>query len=80
MYVKPDYKGRKIGLQLLNTAVSEAFKIPELEQLLLGVATNNPSANRIYEQAGFVEYGFHKGYAKDGDRYTDERMMMLRRT
>ncbi len=80
MYVKPAYKGRKIGFHLLSTAVQLAFEIPAVEQLLLGVMSTNIAANRIYEQAGFVEYGFHKGYTKEEGRYVDERMMMLCRS
>lgn len=79
MYVKPNYKGNGIGLQLLNTTIVEAFKIPELEQLILGVVTNNISANKIYEKAGFQEYGIQRNYFKEGDKYLDQRFMILYR-
>lgn len=77
MYVKPGYKGWKAGLNLLNATIHEAFKIQEMEQILLGVTANNLAALRIYGQAGFTEYGYHKGYTKDSGRYIDERLMIL---
>jgi RimJ/RimL family protein N-acetyltransferase len=79
MYVRTDYSGKGIGLELLNTVIEEAFKIPEIEQLLLGVVAINTSANRIYEQAGFQQYGLLKNYFKAGNAYSDQRLMVLYR-
>jgi ribosomal protein S18 acetylase RimI-like enzyme len=53
LYVKPAYRGRQIGLGLTNAVVHEAFKLPEIDQLVLGVMEGNWSAIRVYEQAGF---------------------------
>jgi RimJ/RimL family protein N-acetyltransferase len=79
MYVKPEYKGRKIGLQLIKAVIAEAFANPRVEQLLLNVVTTNIAANRVYEEAGFVEYGKLKHNFKTGDEYADQRMMVLYR-
>ena len=79
MYVQPAYQGKKLGLQLLQATIQEAFKIPEVEQIALGVMTTNLSAIKIYEQAGFKEFGIHPGYSKIGDKYLDERLMVLYR-
>jgi ribosomal protein S18 acetylase RimI-like enzyme len=56
MYVRPSYRGKKIGLGLTKAVVKEAFKNPEIEQIVLGVKEGNLSANRVYEQAGFRTY------------------------
>jgi len=79
VYVKLEYSGKGIGLELLNAAKKEAFKLPEIEQLMLGVVVSNKSANVIYEKAGFQQYGLHKRYFKEGDKYFDQRLMILYR-
>ena len=79
MYILPAYQGKKLGLQLLQATTAEAFKIPEVEQIVLGVITHNISAIKTYEQAGFKEFGVHPHYLKIGDRYYDERLMVLTR-
>jgi len=79
MYVRAEYGGKGIGLELLKMAIHEGFKIPEIEQLLLGVVATNKSANRIYEQAGFQQYGLLKNYFKAGNAYSDQRLMVLYR-
>jgi len=77
MYIKPQYQGQKLGLQLLQTTIDEAFKIPDIQQLVLGVITTNEGAKKLYEQAGFKEFGIHPGYLKVNSRYYDERLMVL---
>ena len=77
MYVQPEYQGKKLGLQLLQATIAEAFRIPTVEQIVLGVITNNLNAIKIYEQAGFKEFGLHPNYLKIGDRYFDEKLMVL---
>ena len=53
VYVRPGHHGRKIGLGLIHAALSAAFEIPGIEQVMLGVRKGNRSAIRVYEQAGF---------------------------
>lgn len=79
MYVKPQYRGKKIGKGLLDKTMEEAFKIPGIEQLILGVITTNHSAITVYEKAGFTEYGLLKNCFKAGDKYLDERFMVYRK-
>jgi len=79
MYVRAEYSGKGIGLELLKTAIYEAFKMTEIEQLLLGVVATNKSANKTYEQAGFQQYGLLKNYFKAGETYSDQRLMVLYR-
>lgn len=66
VYVRPAYSGRKVGLSLVSKVVDEAFELRDIGQIVLGVKEDNISANRVYEQAGFVtavETG-NKGYRR----------------
>jgi RimJ/RimL family protein N-acetyltransferase len=79
MYIKLEYAGKGIGSSLLKVLINEAFKIQEIEQLVIGVMANNESAKRIYSNAGFKEYGLHRNYSKVGEKYLDECFMILER-
>ena len=76
MYVKAEYQGKGVGIELLNTVVKQAFMIPEIEQLVLSVVASNKGANILYEKAGFIQYGLQKNYFKDESRYFDQRFMI----
>jgi len=80
MYVNRNYRGQKIGRTLLEKTIAEAFANKEVELLVLGVVTENKSAHFIYEQAGFKEYGLLRNLLKEGDKYFDERLMVLYRS
>ena len=56
MYVRSTYSGRKIGLNLTQATIREAFRAPDINQIVLGVRTGNIPAIRVYEQAGFQPY------------------------
>ncbi len=77
MYVQATYTGRKIGLGLMQATIAEAWRCADLEQLVLEVASSNQGAVRVYAQAGFEQYGFHKDYMKEGTRYEDAYLMVL---
>ena len=77
VYVSPDYRGMKIGLRLLESAIEFGRNINGVEQLRLGVVTENLSAIRLYEHLGFESYGVEPRALKVGDRYWDEELMML---
>ena len=61
MYVGSTYRGKKVGLNLTTAVTKEAFKIPGIEQVVLGVRQDNLSAIRVYEQAGFLVYNSEGG-------------------
>lgn len=60
VYVKAEYRGRKIGLGLMNVTIEEAFKMKRIDQILLGVKKGNTSAIRVYKQAGLQIYKFEE--------------------
>ncbi len=61
MYVKSQYRGKKVGLNLVKSTMDEAFKIPSIQQIFLEVLEGNKSAIRVYEQAGFQTYDGEAG-------------------
>lgn len=75
MYVKPEYSGNKIGLNLLKTITEESLKIPEVEKIELEVFTDMIAANKVYEQAGYQEVTVIKNYYKKEGLYRDIRLM-----
>lgn len=80
MYVQPKYQNHNIGFNLLKTALKEAFKTADLEQIELEVITRAKSAYKIYEKAGFKEYGLLENFIKKDGLYYDKKSMVLYRT
>jgi len=76
VYVKSAYRGRKIGLGLIQAVLHAAFKIPSMEQIVLGVYEGNVGAIRVYEQAGFQIYNLEGRETKDNK---DGLRMIIRR-
>lgn len=79
MYVNPAFAGQNIGFDLLQRTIEKALAIPEIEQIILSVVAENKGANKLYEKLGFVEYGFIAHYFKQGEKYWNQRFMVLER-
>lgn len=79
MYVKPNYQGRHIGQTILQTTIETAFELKGMEQIELGVFSNSKVALKIYDKAGFKQYGLHKNCLKSNDGYIDLSLMVLHR-
>ena len=77
VFVAPEYRGKKISTDLLNLAIEETSKIKGIEQLELGVATENRAAIAAYRKAGFTETGKNLRCLKIKDQYIDELLMIL---
>ncbi|MCW2480400.1 GNAT family N-acetyltransferase [Candidatus Symbiopectobacterium sp. NZEC135] len=75
MYVTPAYRGKGISLQLLNHTISHARSRAHI--LLLSVTSSNLAAYRLYQKAGFCQYGQEPDAMKLGDIYYSERLMFL---
>jgi ribosomal protein S18 acetylase RimI-like enzyme len=78
VYVSKDWRRKGIARVLLSEIVRRARAQPELEQILLSVATTQDSAKRLYTSLGFEVYGRDLRAIKLGDRYIDEDLMVLR--
>lgn len=79
MYVQPKYQHHKVGFNLLQAAIKEAFKTTHLEQIELEVITSAKSANQIYEKVDFQECGRLRKFLKHDAVYYDKRSMVLHR-
>ncbi|UOQ92704.1 GNAT family N-acetyltransferase [Halobacillus shinanisalinarum] len=75
MYVSPDFRGKGAGEALLKETKRYAAEI-ELEILQLSVVTDNTAARKLYEKAGFHEYGVEHKAIKLPNRYLDELHMV----
>jgi RimJ/RimL family protein N-acetyltransferase len=74
VYVKPSLRGTGAGLAMLETAVEHADS--EVLQLHLAVGTQNHSAIRLYEKAGFEIYGTDPRCLSVNGRFIDEHLMV----
>ena len=57
MYVRPQARGKSVGLALLNAAIAAAGARPEVLSLTLTLTEGNAPALRLYRSVGFVEWG-----------------------
>ncbi|MBR0797374.1 GNAT family N-acetyltransferase [Bradyrhizobium jicamae] len=73
MYVRAVARRAGVGRLLLEAALALAALSVELVQL--SVVKGNVSAIRLYERAGFVEYGLEKRALKIDGRYYDDILM-----
>jgi ribosomal protein S18 acetylase RimI-like enzyme len=74
MYVRQAARGRGLGERLIEAIVEHATGRVELLQL--GVASDNAAAIRLYQKAGFSEYGREMKALKQDGRYVDELLMV----
>ena len=67
--LKP-FRGKGLGIQLLNKALAHAKNIG-LEKVELTVYTNNTAAIHLYRKSGFTDIGVIKHYRKLNGQYFD---------
>ena len=53
MYVRPDYRGRRLGSKRLHQVLSLARPMPGLEEIQLAVAAHSTRVIALYERWGF---------------------------
>jgi RimJ/RimL family protein N-acetyltransferase len=76
-FTDPVVRGQGIGRSLLNAAIEECRRHPELELLHLSVSVESDSAYRLYAQAGFRCYGVEPRAIRLEDRSIDVALMVL---
>ena len=77
MYVAPEARRRGIGRGLVDAALAlAAASFAGLEQVQLGVATENEAARRLYATLGFEPYGLERAALKLGERAIDVQLMV----
>ena len=76
IYVMKSYQGNGIGREMISQTIQEAFDKIGVEQILLGVVTDNAQAIGLYEHLGFKPYGMIKEFLKLEHTYLDKIMMI----
>ncbi|WP_407481086.1 GNAT family N-acetyltransferase [Elizabethkingia meningoseptica] len=66
MYVKEEYQGRNIGMELLRAVINDA----DTKEIILEVKPDNLSAFHLYQKAGFKETECHPGSTGIRMQYT----------
>jgi RimJ/RimL family protein N-acetyltransferase len=73
MYVRQAARRAGVGRRLLDAALDLAAQSVELVQLI--VVDGNDPALRLYQRAGFVQYGLERHALKIDGRYYDDILM-----
>ncbi|WP_426442198.1 N-acetyltransferase family protein [Bradyrhizobium genosp. P] len=73
MYVRQAARRAGVGRRLLDAALELAAQSVELVQLI--VVKGNEPALRLYQSAGFLEYGLERHALKIDGRYYDDILM-----
>lgn len=77
VYVKANYRGKGIGKTLMAELLRRVRDQAGLEQVNLGVATDQLAARKLYESLGFEVYGHERQALKLGPEYVDKFLMVL---
>jgi RimJ/RimL family protein N-acetyltransferase len=57
VYVLPEYRGKGLSRQMMQSIIERAKQTDGLETLLLAVTEGNNAAHWLYSSLGFLEYG-----------------------
>ena len=77
VYVKGDYRGKGLGKALMAELLLRVRSQTGLEQVNLGVSTDQLAAKKLYESLGFEVYGHERQSLKIGEEYVDKDLMVL---
>lgn len=64
VYVKPEYRKKRVGAQLLSAILEHARRMDGVELVYLSVSEKTPNAKRVYESVGFVVWGLEPDYIR----------------
>ncbi|AWC39725.1 N-acetyltransferase [Bacillus cytotoxicus] len=76
MYVDHRSRGRGIAKALIEALIEKAKGI-DIEQIHLGVVSDNNAAKKLYQSIGFRTYGIEKNALKMNSMYHDDEYMVL---
>ncbi len=79
VYVSPGFGNKRIATNLLKYTIEKVFANKGIEQIILGVVSTNIQAIKIYQTAGFTQYGLLENYYKFNDKYESLVLMILMR-
>ena len=80
MYVRPMNRGAGNGRALLQAALRHAYQWDGVEQVTLAVTASAEPALRLYQSAGFVQYGCAPMALRVGGVYHDELLFVRLRS
>jgi ribosomal protein S18 acetylase RimI-like enzyme len=75
LFVRPEARGRGLGLALVRRVIAEAAG--SVEELRLAVGAGNLAASRLYFRLGFRAHGREPRAMRVGGAYLDEVLMHL---
>lgn len=75
MFVRPEFRGSGLADALVAQVIDHATG--RVEELKLTVVASNTAAVRLYERAGFTQYGLERRALKIGQHYFDDALMAL---
>lgn len=75
MFVQAEARGTGLGSSLVARVLEHAMQT--VEEVRLTVVASNTAAIRLYERAGFEQYGLERQALKINDNYHDEVLMAL---
>ncbi len=75
-YITPKFRDKGIAEKLMRELIRHAEL--HVESLLLGVATSNKAARKLYDKLGFEVYGIEKRAMHVEQTYYDEEFRELR--
>ena len=76
MGIVPDYRGRGLGLRLINAALAEARNIGFV-RIELSVHSDNARAISLYDKVGFVREGVQRDAVYIDGEYRDAIVMAI---
>ncbi|GAA4391558.1 GNAT family N-acetyltransferase [Hymenobacter koreensis] len=79
MFVTPEFRSCGIGMRLFEHLLHRLDALEGLEQIELMVSEQSPAARRLYERAGFVEFGRLPGAFSTDDGSPVGVVYMVRR-
>jgi RimJ/RimL family protein N-acetyltransferase len=77
VYVSPAARGQGISGKLLAESLARAREMAGLHHVILSVSHHAKAALRLYERAGFTEWGREIAAARTGEVFMDEIHMGL---
>jgi ribosomal protein S18 acetylase RimI-like enzyme len=78
VYVAADARGRGLGRQLLEALLDRVRAMPEVEWVVLGVATEQAAARGLYASLGFKAFGVERDAIRFQGGTSDEEYMALK--
>lgn len=76
MYVDHQSRGKGLAKGLIRALIEKAREL-KIEQISLGVVTDNEVAKKLYQSIGFTTYGIEKKALKMNGIYRDDEHMVL---